>query len=74
MPEPEHYEYVKAIFDCGSISWEYKLKGSDVVGRGCDDQDPEDCMDYSDDDIKQLVRDHLGIDPDDPVVISLEAM
>lgn len=68
----EHYEYIKATFDCGEISWEYKLNGSDIVGRGCDDQDPDDCMVYSDDDIKNLVRSHLCVEADDPVVIELE--
>lgn len=70
----EHYEYIAALFDCGSISWEYELNNSDIVGRGRDDQDPSACMDYSDDDIKQLVREALCVADDDPVEISLEVI
>ncbi|MCB1133319.1 MAG: hypothetical protein KDN05_19515 [Verrucomicrobiae bacterium] len=72
MSNPEHYAYIKATFDCGEISWKYRLNGSEIVGRGCDDQDPEDCMDYSDEDIKELVRGQLCVAPDDPVVIEVE--
>ena len=70
----EHYKYIKVLFDCGSISWEYQINGSDIVGRGQDDQDPDDCMDYSDDDIKQLVRGMLTVEDDDPVEIQLEVV
>ena len=72
MKNPEHYEFIKATFDCGQISWQYKLNGSEIINRGSDDQDPDDCMDYSNDDIKDLVRSNLCVEDDDPVVIELE--
>jgi hypothetical protein len=37
--EKEKYEYIRAIVDCGELRWEYKMVGSEVIGRMAHDED-----------------------------------
>lgn len=61
----EHeYEYVRAIVDCGSLRWEYKLKGTASSGSMSHD---EDVSEFSASDIKKLTRDMLGLGPNEHV-------
>jgi hypothetical protein len=65
----ERYEYIRAIIDCGSLRWEYKIKGRSVVGRMDHDEDVDN---YSDEDIRQITRQVLNVSQADPVFISIE--
>lgn len=66
---PDHYEYIKAIVDCeGNLRITYRLNGSMVTGR---DSHDEDVSDYTDDQIKIVIRSILSVEKDDPVEISI---
>jgi len=64
----DQFEYVRAIVDCGDLSWEYKLKG----GREQRMAHDEDISGWSAEDIKKTTKAMLGIDDDDPVEIEIQ--
>lgn len=66
----QHYEYVRVIVDeDGDARFEYKLKGSTNAGSQGHD---ENVGEWSDADIKKLVRGMLDITADDPVEIEID--
>ena len=69
MTQNESYEYIKAIVDCGSLRWEYRLNGSHVVGRMAHD---EDVLAWSDKEIIDLTCSVLDCTKKDRSVISVE--
>jgi len=60
------YEWIKAYIDNGELRMEYKLRGSTVVGRMSHD---EDVGDFSDAEIKNLVRGLIDASENDEVEI-----
>lgn len=69
MPGSERYEYVKAIVDCGSLRWEYKLVGSHTVAKMDHDEDVEG---WTDEQITSLTRAMLDVDEDNRDCITIE--
>jgi hypothetical protein len=70
VSNPEHYKFIKAIVDCGELSWEYQLnrKGAPVVRMDHD----ESVERWSDGDIIKLTKSMLSVDEDDPAKVKVE--
>lgn len=67
--EPQTYEYVRAIVDCGRLRWEYQVKGLSVPGRLGHD---EDVSDWNERDIRNCTRQMLDIPSDQDSVIEVQ--
>lgn len=63
--ESERYVYVRAIVDCGNLSWEYQLEGGPEKTESHD----EDIEHWTDDDIIKLTRSVLCMQPDEKVEV-----
>lgn len=66
--EKEEYEYIKAIIDCGELSFNYKLKGCPPNSMIHD----EDVTDWSEDDIKSVTQTSLTLSDDELDRIEIE--
>ena len=73
-PNPCHYQYIRVKFDCGNLSWRYKLNDSEIEGYDRHDEAPDAMMDWSDEDIIYHVKNFLCVEDDDPVEIELEVI
>ena len=67
--EKEVFEWIRAIVDCGSLRWQYKVNTSDVVGGDAHD---EDISDWTDDDIKDMTCSMLGVKDDQRDLIEIQ--
>jgi len=65
----ERYEYVKAIIDCGELSWEYRVDGAFVTG--CMSHD-ESVADWSEREIIDLTCSILEVSEDQRELIEVE--
>lgn len=64
---PEHYAYIHAEIDDGSLTLRYKLNGGHVEGA---DGHDENVRDWSRNDLDKLIKNKLEVLSDDPVVIN----
>ena len=67
--EQEHYAWIKAVIDCGRLSWQYQVKG--LPTPGSQSYGDENVSHWSDKEIRDLTRNMLCVDEDDPVVIQI---
>lgn len=69
MNEPDRYEHITAIVDCGDLRWEYQVQGLDSPGRMSHD---EDISEWSKKDIIDVTMMSLGVPDDQRDIIKVE--
>lgn len=65
----ERYEYVKAIIDCGELSWEYRIEGECTTGKMAHDESVEG---WSEREIINLTCSMLEIPDDQREMVEIE--
>ena len=65
----ERYEYIKAIIDCGELSWEYRVDGAFTTGKMTHDESVDE---WSERDIIDLTCAMLEVSEDQRDIIEIE--
>jgi hypothetical protein len=68
--DPEHYEFITAKVDCGQLTYEYRLNRKSAPKQSI--VHDEDVESWSADEIKDMVKQFLSVEGNDPVEVIVE--